>query len=126
MPFSFVEIEERKSYAIIFSFIGVVVFYFITAYLLLFVIEISLVNSSETKHLSTFLPPLKHTLIALLIVFLVALVHWLFSTSNIIDKLSIAAGAYPIDPKDYYHQVLKNIVDEASVATRTMPNIIIP
>lgn len=120
MPFSFIEIEKRKSYAIIFSFIGIVLFYFVTAYLLLIVVEIFLANSSETKNFVFSLPSLNHTLIAFLIASLVGLVHWLFSTSNIIDKLSIAAGAYPIDPKDYYHQVLRNIVDEASVATGGM------
>lgn len=117
MPFSFVEIEERKSYAIILSFVGVVTFYFITAYLLLFVIEIFFASPQEAEGYRIFFPSFNHTLIAFLIACSIALVHWSISTSNIIGKLSLATKAHPIDPKDYYHQVLRNIVDEASVAT---------
>jgi heat shock protein HtpX len=120
MPFSFVEIEKRKSYAIILSFIGVVVLYFITAYLLLFVIEIFFIGPSETEVVRIFFPSFDHTLIAFLIAFSIALVHWLISTSDLVEKLLLSTGAYPIDPNDYYHQVLKNIIDEVSLATGGM------
>lgn len=128
MPFSFIEIEEKKSHAIILSFIGVVTFYFITAYLLLFVVEVFFIGFPHIEGHRTLLLPLNHIFSVLLIAFLVAFMHWSISTSNIIEKLLQAAGAYPIDPRDSYHQLLKNIVDEVSVATggRHIEAMVIP
>lgn len=99
MSFSFIEIEERKSYCIILSFIGVVAFYFITVYLLLLVIEIFFTSSPGTEGYRVFFPPFNHALIVFLIAFLVALAHWLISTSNILGKLLVATRACPTDPK---------------------------
>lgn len=117
MSFSFIDIEEEKSRVIFFAFIFIILIYFLTAYLLLLVIENSFnsVFLSEQKNIILF-PPLKHILIALGAAVLAAFLHWSFSTSNLIPKMSLAVGAEPIDPKDTYHQYFKSIVDEVSVA----------
>lgn len=118
MSFSFIDIEEKKSRLIIFIFLGIVAFYFLTAFLLLVIFENSIfIYLAETQRSFTFLPPLKHILIALLVALIAAFLHWTISTSNIIDKMSVALGALPLDSRDTYHQYFKNILDEVSVAT---------
>ncbi|MFH1338646.1 MAG: M48 family metalloprotease, partial [Candidatus Omnitrophota bacterium] len=122
MSFSFIDIEEKKSRIIALVFLSVILFYFLTAYILLVVIENSYVfYLREAKEHSFFLPPLYHALGVLAIAFLAALFHWLISTGNLIEKMSAAIGAMPVDPKDTYHQYFKNIVDEVSVATGGKP-----
>lgn len=130
MPFSFIDIEESKSRIIALVFVSIILFYFLTAYILLIVIENSFAFYIKESYNRTFfsLPPLKHTLTVLAAAFLAALFHWLISTGNLIEKISIAIGAVSIDPKDTYHQYFKNIVDEVSVAMggRPIEAMIIP
>ena len=64
-----------------------------------------------------FHPPVGHVYLVLVAAFLLAAIHWYFSTTNLIVKLCSLIGADPIDPKDTYHQYFRNIVDEVSVAT---------
>lgn len=117
MPFSFIEIEEKKSRVIFFVFLFLIFFYFLTAYLLLVVLENSFgIYSAGPRKSLLFLPPVQHTLIALIVAFFAGLIHWQASTSNLIEKITSVVGAKAIDQKDAYHQYLKNIVDEVSVA----------
>jgi len=129
MLFSFIEIEEKKSRVIFFVFIFLIFFYFLTAYLLLIVLENSFIFYFDApRRLAPFLPPLKHASFVLIFAFAAALFHWTSSTSNLIEKISLVVGATPIDPKDTYHQYLKNIVDEVSVAVggRFIEAMVIP
>ncbi|MFH0940390.1 MAG: zinc metalloprotease HtpX [Candidatus Omnitrophota bacterium] len=112
MPFSFIEIEEKKTRVIGFLFLFIILFYFLTAYLILIVLE-------NTGHFG--LPPWQHTLAALAVALVIGLFHWWTSTSNLIDKICGLIGAVPIDSKDTYHQYLKNIVEEVSVAIGGRP-----
>lgn len=117
MPFSFIEIEEEKSRVIAFAFIFIIIVYFLTAYLLLLVVENCFHFYFFTgEKLPFFHPSLKHVSLTLGIAILAAFIHWSFSISNLIGRMSLAIGADPIDPKDTYHQYFKNIVDEVSVA----------
>lgn len=130
MSFSFIEIEESKTRVIALVFIFIVFFYFLTAYLLLIVIENSLaVHFPEMLQREVFfLPPVKHTLLVFILALAAALTHWIISTDNLIQKITLAIGAMPFDPKDTYHQYFKNIVDEVAVAMggRLIEAMVIP
>jgi heat shock protein HtpX len=126
MPFSFIDIEEKKSRVISFLFVFIILFYFLTAFLILFVVE-NYALRSEISFKYFFWPPLNHIAVIFLIALLVGFCHWTISTSNLIDKMSLVIGAEPLDAKDAYHQVFKNIVEEVSVAiggTRLEPLVI--
>jgi len=117
MPFSFIDIEEKKSRAIALLFIFIILIYFFTAYLLLLVVENSIfLNWHVEGRSGFFFPPTRHVLAVLLAALFAAFLHWALSTDNLIAKLAMAAGAIPLDPQDTYHQYFSNIVDEVSIA----------
>jgi len=123
MSFSFIEIEEEKSRIIAFVFTFIVLIYFLTAYLILIIIENSFhfTTSLAATREGLFFPPATHTLVALAAAFFIGIFHWKVSTGCLIEKMIAAVGAKPIDEKDSYHQYLKNIVSEVSVATGGKP-----
>lgn len=130
MPFSFIDIEQQKTRIIGFLFVFLIFFYFITAYLILLVLEhtVFLYFSEHAGRLAGhagrsgfIVPSLSHTLIALFIAFVVGLFHWSLSTSQLIEKICLGVGALPLDAGDTYHKYLKNIVDEVSVAIGGRP-----
>ncbi|MFC1704532.1 M48 family metalloprotease [Candidatus Omnitrophota bacterium] len=117
MPFSFFEIEEKKSKVIFVLFAFLVFFYFFTAWLLVLVVKnTTFLYVESTRYFTFSLPTVNQTLLALALASLIGVIHWTFSTYNLIQKLSFAVDAKPIDPQDTYHQYFKNIVDEVSVA----------
>ncbi len=129
MPFSFIDIEREKSRIIAYLFVFIFIFYFFTAYLILFVIENTLFSSiGETVIKGIRIPSLDHTVAALAVAIIAGVLHWSISTSSLIQRISVAVGAVPIDPKDDYHQFLKNIVEEVSVAIggRHLDAMVIP
>ena len=123
MPFSFIEIEEEKSRVIAFVFLFIILFYFLTVYLILILAESFFIfhPADELRESLFILPSLEHTLVAFIIAFITGVFHWSISTNNLIEKMSLAVGALPFDPKDTYHQSFKNIVDEVSVAIGGQP-----
>lgn len=116
MPFSFIEIEQKKSRLIFFVFISLFVFYFLTAWLLLLVSRNFLFGYFSEGRFQFSFPTTHQTLVAFVIAFFIGLLHWTFSTHNLIEKITASIDAAPSDIKDTYHQYLKNIVDEVSVA----------
>lgn len=117
MPFSFIEIEQKKGRIIDFLFAFVLVFYFLTAYLVLLVLKITLLPWFGDVGRSFFsLPTISQTLGAFAASFAIALIHWWFSTNNLIERLTTVIDASPIDEKDEYHLYFKKIVEEVSVA----------
>jgi len=122
MPFSFIDIEERKTRLIGFLLFFIIAFYFVTAYLILLVLKNSvLAHFYESMPQRFVWPNEKETLIALGVAFLIGLIHWCSSTSNLIQRMSLAVGATGVDAQDTYHQLFKNIVDEVSVAIGGRP-----
>lgn len=122
MPFSFIDIEREKSRVIAYLFVFLIFFYFVTAYLILLVLENTLIPAlSEIPRSVLHLPSAQHTLAALAVAFLAGFLHWSISTSHLIDRVALAVGAFPIDAQDTYHQFLKNIVDEVSIAIGGRP-----
>ncbi len=122
MPFSFIDIEQEKSRIIGLLFVFIVFFYFLTAFLVLLVLDNTvLAPYAAERSFGLFFPPMSHILAAIVIAFLAGYIHWTVSTSNLIEKMSLTIGAAPVDTKDTYHQYLKNIIDEVSVAIGGRP-----
>lgn len=116
MPFSFLDIEIRKTRRIILLFLTLLCFYFIGAILIYSVAGLEFSSDDSAAGFSNKYSPL--TLLGILTVaFLVALAHWTYSTRNMIPRLISVIGAKPIDPEDRYHLLLKNVIEEVSVAT---------
>ena len=118
MPFSFLDIETKTSRRVILLFITLVVFYFISAVLIYssvrfgFMLDITEVSPGAYSAATMF----KIFVAALFVAF----VHWFFSTMNMIPRLLSVIGAKPIDPEDRYHLLLRNVIEEVSVATGGM------
>jgi heat shock protein HtpX len=110
MPFTFVQIEEKKSRTIFLAFLFIILIYFLTAYLLLLIAENNFPGASN-------FPPVHHVLAVFVVAFVAGGLHWLISTHDLTEKLMEALGACPLDPQDTYHRYFKNIVEEVSVAT---------
>jgi heat shock protein HtpX len=120
MPFSFLDIEARKTRRIIFLFLTLLCFYFAGAFLIYSVIRLEFpveyVHGMPQENLYTLPIMLKIFAAALL----VALIHWIYSTINMVSRIISVIGAKPLDLEDRYHFILKNIVDEVSTATGGM------
>jgi len=123
MPFSFIDIEEKKTRLLGFLFFFVIFFYFLTAYLLLVILR----NAFASRE-GFFWPSGPAAVAAFGAALFVALLHWATSTSHLIEKLSLSIGAAELDTKDFYHKGLQNIVDEVSVAIggRRITGMVIP
>ena len=127
MPFSFIEIEQQKSRVIAFLFVFIILFYFLTAFLILLIFENYFFRYGSQGQ-GFILPSYQHILTVFLLASFAAILHWTISTSNLIEKMSLAVGAESLDVKDTYHQYLKNIVEEVSVAIggRPLEPLVIP
>ena len=128
MPFSFIDIEETKTHLIGFLLFVIITCYFVTAYLILFVLKNSILANFYARESGLGWPTGKETLITFGIALLIGLIHWSTSTSHLIRRMSLAVGAAGVDAKDTYHQMFKNVVDEVSVAIggRPIKAMIIP
>ena len=132
MPYSFTKIEEDKTKTIGFVFAFLIAFYFVSIWLIVMLVANFLgwqntAYSPYEKH-TLFIPGFIETSIILLVSFLVAVGHWLYSVSNLIDKLLGILKAESLNEKDHYHKMFQNIVDEVSVATggRKIEGVVVP
>ena len=117
MPFSFIEIEERKKRVIIFLFLGIILFYFFGAYILTITLRAIFTLSRVTSWKNIFLLPLGHLVAILSFAFIVGILHWFMSVSGGAEKILRVLRAYPPDKEDTYHRRLTHIVEEVSIAT---------
>ena len=116
MPYSFVEIEKEKTWVITIVFAFLMVFYFLAAELLWIVTRLFFnFPSSFTGPAGLFSPG--EFVIVFAVALMIASLHWYYSTKNMISDVTILLDARPPDPKDTYHKMLLNVVDEVSVAT---------
>ncbi|MEW6109894.1 MAG: zinc metalloprotease HtpX [Nitrospirota bacterium] len=129
MPFSFIDIETGQSRKIILLFLTMTAFYFTSALLVYYAITfdnfLGLIFSQSRQNSPnsggySILPSFKTFLMLLAVAFTAAFIHWIFSTTNMIKRILSVIGAKPLDPEDRYHLLLKNVVDEVSVATGGM------
>ncbi|MDD5654633.1 MAG: zinc metalloprotease HtpX [Candidatus Omnitrophica bacterium] len=124
MPYSFIEIERRKTYVIKWVFVFLVLFYFIVAQALWTVTKLFFFIQFESlayRHAAVF--SLKESLMVFAFALIVALGHWYFSTNNMIERILRLIGAGELDLKDAYHQVFKNVIEEVCVATGNIKQI---
>jgi len=127
MPYTFIDIEKQKTRIIKGIFLVLLVFYFFIAVIIWLVtkifIQIAMLlhffaeGEALTHTVSLRLFSLGEVAIVLFAACVIAVIHWYFSSRDMINKmLDILEAAEP-DPKDSYHQVFKNIVEEVRVAT---------
>ena len=124
MPYSFIEIQKRKTYVIKWVFVFLVFLYFIVAEAIWIVTKLFLFmhfESLATPGITVF--SLQESVMVFTVALIVALTHWYLSINNMIDRILRLIGARDLDPKDTYHQVFKNVIEEVSVATGNMKQI---
>lgn len=112
MPYSFTEIERSKSWVVRFVFFILILIYFITAWVLGIVFKVFVLKSYSHS-----LPTALQSIIILVIALIAGIIHWYMSTSNLTEKVISSLGAKDLDPKDGYHQLFRNILDEVTIAT---------
>ncbi|MBI4846729.1 MAG: M48 family metalloprotease [Candidatus Omnitrophica bacterium] len=115
MAFSFIEIEEKKNKLVFVLFFVLMLFYFFIAWLL--IIPFKLVFFSKYLSETGILPNLKETLLVFIAALVAGALHWIISTNQVISKALSSLGAKPLDEKDSFHLRLKNITEEASIAS---------
>ena len=127
MPFSFIDIETKKSRRIIFLFLLLLVFYFVGAVFVYVAFKSGLrydlvvhsrwYRNTQSYYQPQILPSTQTLLLILGIAFLATLIHWISSTRKMIPRILSLLRAKPVDTQDLYHSLFKNIVEEVSVAT---------
>ncbi|KPK40475.1 MAG: hypothetical protein AMJ78_07165 [Omnitrophica WOR_2 bacterium SM23_29] len=116
MPYSFIDIERQKSWIIKAVFLFLVIFYFIVAELIWLITKLFFISESSAIKAPSIFSPIE-AVVVFFIVLIIAFIHWHFSTKNMIGRILELLGAVEPDPKDSYHYVFKNVIDEVSVAT---------
>lgn len=116
MPYSFTEIEREKSWVIKFVFAFLLVFYFFAAQLLWVVTKLFF-NDFYLPNRIPRLFSFGELVIVSIVAFAIASLHWYYSTRNMIADVIGMLDAKPPDPKDTYHRMFRNVVDEVSIAT---------
>ncbi|MCK5014547.1 MAG: M48 family metalloprotease [Candidatus Omnitrophica bacterium] len=130
MPYSFTKIEEDKTKTISFVFFFLIFVYF-AAFWLIAVLSVNFFNYQASPRAFTFhftVLKFSQTLIIFGFAFIIGFVHWNWTTANLIVKILGVLKAEKLNPKDRYHQMFQNIVDEVSVATggKKMEAVVIP
>ncbi|NTV29999.1 MAG: M48 family metalloprotease [Candidatus Omnitrophica bacterium] len=120
MPFSFVQIEKDKTQSIGWSFAFLVLFYFVAATLLVVVVKFLIINLYLGRLSDELMVPvwdwrtLGWTWVTAGVV---SLLHWAWSTDSIVDRTVGLMSARKADTVREAEQVLRNVVDEVTVAT---------
>lgn len=130
MPYSFTKIEEDKTKTIRFVFFFLIAFYFFTFWAIALVIKNYALfqDTSARYHASFSWLGLRDTVYLLLLSAAVGYCHWQYTVTGLINKVLRVLKAEPLNPKDSYHTMFRNIIDEVSVATggRVMEGAIVP
>ncbi len=116
MPYSFIEIERKKNWLIVLVFIFLVLLYFLIAEALWLIIKFFFLLEARVFEV----PPIfsiKELTYVFLISLIIAVFHWYLSTKDMLNRILELLCAVEPDPKDTYHHIFKNIVEEVSVAT---------
>ncbi|MFA5060617.1 MAG: M48 family metalloprotease [Candidatus Omnitrophota bacterium] len=136
MPYSFTKIEEDKTRTIGFVFLFLILFYFVSAWILSVVIKNLLAMESVERmayvvagpELRFYFLSLPETFLILLLACAVGAIHWFITAQNLIPRILKVLSAGPVNLKDSYHHVFQNIIDEVSVATggKKMEGVVVP
>ncbi len=130
MPYSFTQIEEDKTKTIRFVFFFLILVYF-AVFWLIAVIALNALDYEANPYVFRFrfaVLDLPHILIILGLAFMIGYAHWGFTTAGLVTRILGVLKAEALNPKDTYHQMFRNIVEEVSVATggRKMEPVIVP
>lgn len=108
MAFTHVEIEERTTRTLTYLFAILGCLYVASLVALVWV----------GRAFLGFAGPLSwpHVFVLILIGLAIATIHWMLSTSQLMDRVLGTILARPLDPGDTYHERFKNIVEEVSIA----------
>ncbi len=129
MPYSFTQIEKEKTSTIQLVFIFLILVYFFTIFGIVLLAEVFYIAQASDAPFYRIQP---FSLSRLSFIFAAAVVigalHWAISIHNLIPKMIKTLGGRALDPGDSYHQMLRNIVDEVSVATggKKMEAVVVP
>ena len=126
MPYSFTQIEKDKTNIIGLVFSFLIFFYFSTFWLVIALGRSFLYSPHGTFTFRGL--GLGQSMLVFGMAAIVGYAHWSYTTSNLIFKILGVLKAEALNPKDTYHQRLKNIVEEVSVATggRPMEAVVVP
>lgn len=118
MPFSFVQIEQDKTRTIQWSFAFLVLFYFLAAYLIVFVVKYLFVHM-YLDQMAYSVPVFDWKTFGWTSAGagLVSFLHWNYATDAIIDKIVGFMGARTADPSREDEKRFQNVVEEVTVAT---------
>ncbi len=122
MPFTFVEIEERKTKHLALLFTCLILLYAVSLFLLVGAVKwagilwrpLAVLNAPPT-------PTWRDVTGVMVGALFIGLIHWSCSTYRLLDRTLLAVGARPIDENDPYHARLANIIQEVAVATGGRP-----
>lgn len=130
MPYSFVKIEEDKTRVIGFVFFFLILFYFISIWVI-----VVLVRNFYQQFIVPTDPPAPFLLLnprdslkIIAIALCVAFFHWQYSITGLMEKILRVLKTEDLKEADTYHQMFRNIIGEVSVATggKKMEGVIIP
>lgn len=120
MAYSFFEIERQKSWIIWGLFISLVLFYLLSSIFIWATLKFSILLYGKMKGVyegDIFLPLTSlESWIMVVISLIIGIFHFSSSQYRVIDRFLGLLKAEPLKPEDKYHQVLKNTIEEASVA----------
>ncbi len=119
MPYSFTQIEKDKSATIGFVFLFLILFYFVVAVVLYvsFKYYFLVQDSDRYDALAQFSTSGAEITGVLIVALIVGGLHFLISIQGMVSKILAALRAKPLDSRDTYHIMFRNILDEVSVAT---------
>lgn len=120
MPYSFTQIEKDKSQLIYVTGIMLVIFYFVSIWI---VANLVYNNPAFSSRLTVgevipyqWLPP-AWTIFILISSAALAAIHLLVTLSGLVPRILRIMAAQPLDLNDDYQRMFRNILDEVSVAT---------
>jgi len=132
MPYSFTQIEKDKGRVISLVFLSLILFYFLTAFILYISCKNLLLAQYSLKHFDHAYHWGWISFREAVVLFAAALVcglgHWIFTVNNLVEKILGLLKAERLSPEDKYHVMFKNIIDEVSVATggKNIEGVVIP
>lgn len=128
MPYSFTKIEKDKSKIIGFVFFFLIGIYFVCFWSITTFVKNYFAFQENSRGYSFISLDIFESLGILMVAAFIGAGHWLYTTSNIIPRISSILKVEPPNKKDQYHQMFLNIVEEVSVATggRTIEPVVVP
>jgi len=115
MPITYIDIEKQKSWRIAVLFLVLVLLYFVLGLAMIFAV-FDLAGIATMFNWEGAFTPGK-ILILFFYAFLIAAIHFIFSASDMIQRVKKHLVALEPDPDDELHKRLMNIMDEVRVVT---------